>query len=257
MGRKKLAIVTGASRGIGNAIAITLAEEGYNIITIGKSPYKDALEGLKKISRLDVDVFYVEGSLSDEKARKELLEKALGIGKIDILVNNAGMAPRVREDFLLMKEESLREVLDTNLVGTFLLTQSVANQMVEDIKTSDHYKPMIINISSISAYTVSLNRAEYCLSKAGITMLTEIFAAGLAQYNIPVHEVRPGIIFTEMTRAVKEKYEKLIAEGLIPIGRLGEPQDVANAVSLLVSGKLSYSTGQIIDVDGGFHIRRL
>ncbi|HOO26404.1 MAG TPA: SDR family oxidoreductase, partial [Clostridiales bacterium] len=119
------------------------------------------------------------------------------------------------------------------------------------------YNPMIINISSISSYAVSLNRAEYCLSKAGIGMLTEIFAAGLAQYNIPVHEVRPGIILTEMTKNVREKYEKLIAEGLLPIERLGTPEDVANAVSLLVSGKLSYSTGQIIDVDGGFHIRRL
>ncbi|HOO26405.1 MAG TPA: SDR family NAD(P)-dependent oxidoreductase, partial [Clostridiales bacterium] len=129
MGKKKLAVVTGASRGIGNAIAVTLAKEGYNIVTIGKSPYKNAFEGLEKIKKVGAKIFYVEGSLSEKKARKALVENASEIGQIDLLVNNAGMAPRVREDFLMMKEESLREVLDTNLIGTFLLTQSIANLM--------------------------------------------------------------------------------------------------------------------------------
>ncbi|NLP48061.1 MAG: 3-ketoacyl-ACP reductase [Clostridiales bacterium] len=257
MSKSKVAIVTGASRGIGQAVAINLAGRGYDIVSLGKSSLERAQAGLDEIKAVGGRVSYVQGSLADEEARAALLQKAQGMGLVEVLVNNAGMAPRQRLDVLGMTGESLREVLDTNLIGTFLLTQSVANLMVQEKSKNSDYFPSIVNISSISAYTVSLNRAEYCLSKAGISMITDIFAARLAEFGIPVHEVRPGIILTDMTQGVREHYEGLIKEGLLPIKRMGKPQDIARAVEVLTDGSLDYSTGQVIDVDGGFHIRRL
>ena len=169
-----------------------------------------------------------------------------------MLVNVAGIAPRVRRDLLEMTEESYDEVMNINTKGTLFLTQAVANRMIrEDIRGS------ICNISSLSAYTSSTSRGEYCISKAGVSMITQLFADRLAEFGIPVNEVRPGIIATGMTEKVQEKYDKLIGEGLLPIARWGQPEDVADAVWALCSGRLPYVTGQSIDVDGGFHIRRL
>ncbi len=257
MSNKKLAIVTGASRGIGNAISVRLAKEGYNIVTLGNSSVESAAPGLKRITDAGADVHYVQGSLGDVDARKRLLDKALEKGNIDLLVNNAAMAPKVRADILEMSAQSLDEVLSVNLGGTMLLTQSVAKQMVKQTGGDKGLAPVIVNISSISAYTASVNRAEYCVAKAGISMTTKLFAARLAEYGIPVYEIRPGIILTDMIAPVKEKYDKLIADGLTPMKRLGLPEDVANAVWVLAGGQLSYSTGQVLNVDGGFHIRRL
>ena len=256
MKNKRLAIVTGASRGIGNAVSIKLAKEGYDIATLGNSSLEVAAPGLYKITNAGAKVIYVQGSLGDKDARQKLLDQTLERGNIDLLVNNASMAPRVRADILDMSAESLDEVLNVNLVGTFLLTQAVANRMVQQT-IDETYSPVIINISSISAYTASVNRAEYCVAKAGISMTTNLFAARLAEYGIPVFEIRPGVILTDMIATVKEKYDKLIAEGLTPIKRLGLPEDIANAVWILASGQLTYSTGQVLNIDGGFHIRRL
>lgn len=257
MDKRKLAIVTGASRGIGNAVAVRLAKEGFDIVTLGNSSKEAATPGLQKIIEAGANVFYVQGSLGDKDARKKLLEKAIEFGRIDLLVNNASMAPRVRADILDMSAESLDEVLNVNLVGTFLLTQAVANCMLNQENEAFGCHPVIINISSISSDTVSINRAEYCISKAGTSMATQLFAVRLAEYGIPVFEIRPGIILTDMIAPVKEKYEKLIAEGLTPIKRIGLPEDIANAVWILASGQLTYSTGQVLNVDGGLNIKRL
>jgi 3-oxoacyl-[acyl-carrier protein] reductase len=257
MENRKLAIVTGASRGIGNAIAVRLAKEGYDIATMGNSTLTAAEAGLKNITDAGAKTVYVQGSLGDKNARQMLLEGALRFGRIDLLVNNASMAPRVRADILEMSAESLDEVLNVNLVGTFLLTQAVANFMIKQDNTGLRCHPSIINISSISADTVSTNRSEYCISKAGTSMATQLFAVRLADFGIPVFEIRPGIILTDMIAPVKEKYEKLIEEGLTPIKRMGLPEDVANAVWILASGQLTYSTGQVLNIDGGLNIKRL
>ena len=254
---KKLAIVTGASRGIGNAIAVRLAGEGYNILTMGNSSEEAAKQGLQEIADAGADILYVQGSLGNAAARQKLIEEATRYGRIDLLVNNASMAPRIRADILEMNAQSLQEVVDVNLCGTFLLTQAVANRMITQENKGADCRPSIINISSISAYTASVNRAEYCVAKAGVSMTTQLFAVRLAEFGIPVYEIRPGIILTDMIAPVKEKYDKLIAEGLTPIKRMGLPGDVANAVWVLASGQLTYSTGQVLNIDGGFHIRRL
>ena len=257
MQTQRIAIVTGASRGIGNAIAVTIAREGYHILTIGNSPEEKVREGLDTISAQGVQVVYVQGSIDDEDARGRLLAAAEAMGGLDLLVNNAAMAPRVRTDILEMTTESFLEVLHVNLVGTFLLTQAAANIMVAQAQKDNDRRMAIVNIGSVSADTVSLNRAEYCVSKAAMGMATQLFAVRLAEYNIPVFEIRPGIIHTDMITPVKEKYDKLIADGLTPIKRMGLPEDVANAVRVLARGDLTYATGQVLYIDGGLHIRRL
>lgn len=257
MNNKRLAVVTGASRGIGNAVAVRLAREGYNIVTMGTSSEADAEKGLKKIKDEGAAVAYVRGNLADKTARRSVVDESMRLGGIDLLVNNASMAPRVRADILEMSAESLEEVLSVNLTGTFLLTQTVANIMAARVKEGRGGIPSIINISSISSDTVSLNRAEYCLSKAGISMATQLFAVRLAEFGIPVFEIRPGIISTDMIAPVKQKYEKLIEGGLVPFKRMGLPEDVANAVWALASGRFTYSTGLVINVDGGLNIKRL
>jgi 3-oxoacyl-[acyl-carrier protein] reductase len=178
-------------------------------------------------------------------------------GRIDVLINNAGVAPKTRMDLLETTEESMDHVLGINLKGTFFLTQLVANVMTRQLERDPDSRPKIINISSVSAYTSSVNRGEYCISKAGLSMVTSLFADRLAEYGILVYEIRPGIIKTDMTAAVQEKYDRLIEQGLTPVKRWGVPQDIADAVSVLCSGKLGFSTGEVLNVDGGFHLRRL
>ena len=242
----KIAIVTGVAGGIGKASAMLLAENGYAVVGMGRSESPDLsdFEGL--------DVTYVQGDISVSEDRKTLFDTAVAKGDISVLVNVAGVAPRVRRDILEMTEESYDYVMGINTKGTLFLTQTVANQMVRQGKGGS-----IVNISSCSAYTSSTSRGEYCISKAGMSMITKLFADRLAHEGIRVNEICPGIIETGMTAAVKEKYDKLIAGGLVPLGRWGEPDDIAKAVLALCDGTLGYMTGESLILDGGMHIRRL
>lgn len=255
---RKAALITGGGRGIGNAIATQLASEGYAIAIMGVREEGEAADNIARIKEYGTPVIYIKGDIAKDASRKEILKKVIdAFGRIDVLVNNAGVAPKRRMDVLETTEESYDFVTGINLKGTFFLTQLVANKMVEEVKNIEGISPKIINISSLSAYTSSVMRGEYCISKAGISMITRLFADRLAEYGITVNEIRPGIILTDMTSTVKGKYDELIEDGLLPIKRWGYPEDVANAVSVLCSDKLRYSTGEIINVDGGFHIRRL
>ena len=240
----KVALVTGVAGGIGLATAKKLLEN--NIAVVGM----DVLDEMKE--KLEGEFTYFKGDLSDKNSRENYVKLALDkYGKIDILVNVAGVAPKVRADILEMTEESYDFVMNINTKGTLFLTQAVANVMKEQRSGS------IVNISSMSGYTSSTSRGEYCISKAGVTMITTLFADRLAEFGITVNEIRPGIIATGMTDKVKEKYDNLIEGGLLPIKRWGRPEVIADAVWALCSGSLPYVTGQSLDVDGGFHIRRL
>jgi len=254
----KVAIVTGASRGIGNAIAVKLAGEGYAIVAVGTSDAEKAAANLQQIRQSGNPFAYVQADVSTASGRQSIVDCAMDqFGRIDVLVNNAGVAPKVRMDILETTEESLDRVLGINLKSTFFLSQAVANIMCKEVAEISGISPKIVNISSISAYTSSPQRAEYCISKAAISMVTLLFADRLAREGINVYEIRPGIINTDMTSVVKDKYDALISSGLTPIKRWGQPEDVANAVSVVCSGLLNFSTGEVINVDGGFHIRRL
>lgn len=255
---KKLAFVTGSRRGIGLAVAKKLSDLGYSVVISGVTPeesFRDSLQSLQ--AQYDFDYFRCDISKAeDRKAAFSYIEQKYG--RLDLLVNNAGVAPKVRTDILETKEESMRWLLDTNLFGTFFMTQSGANLMIRmQSRGLEDYQARIVNISSISAYTSSTSRSEYCISKAGVSMITQLFADRLAENGIPVFEVRPGIIDTDMTSGVKEKYEKMIAGGITPIRRFGRPEDVADCVAALAGGLLDFSTGQVLNADGGFHIRRL
>ena len=252
MNKNKIVIVTGAARGIGRGISLTLAENSCTVIAVGTKD--SAPEFMQELTGRSPESIYIKADISSEPDCDNLVrEVGQRFGNIDFHINNAGIAPAVRADILETTPESFDRLIGVNLKGTFFLTQKVANLMVKNAGQPRG----IINISSVSAYTASVNRAEYCISKAGVSMLTALFADRLAEYNINVYEVRPGIIQTDMTAGVLEKYNKLIAEGLLPIARLGQPEDVAKPVLAIVNGLLPYSTGEIINADGGFHIRRL
>lgn len=254
----KAALVTGAARGIGNAIAVQLASEGYAVAILDVFDEEKVEENINKVKKYDNPFLYFKGDITSDESRRSAVDRVMSeFGRIDVLVNNAGVAPKVRMDILETTEESMDFVLGVNLKGTFFLTQLVARIMINEVKTIEGIKPKIINISSMSAYTSSTQRGEYCISKAGVSMITKLFADRLAEFGINVYEIRPGIIFTGMTKVVKEKYDKLIGEGITPIKRWGYPEDIANAVSVFCSDKLNFSTGEVINVDGGFHIRRL
>lgn len=255
---EKVAFITGASRGIGNSIAIQLASEGYAVAAMGTTEKSLIEENFNKIKSYGNPFIYIKGDIAESVDRKNAVEQVLSnFGRIDILVNNAGVAPKVRMDILETTEESMDFVLNINLKGTFFLTQLISNIMIKAVKLDALSHPKIINISSLSAYTSSTQRGEYCISKAGISMVTALFADRLAEYGINVYEIRPGVIATDMTSLVKDKYDGLIANGLTPIKRWGTPEDIGNAVSVLCSDKLNFSTGEVINVDGGFHLRRL
>lgn len=246
----KVAIVTGVAGGIGKACALALAEKGFNIVGMGRKAEPD-------LSDFDgYSLTYVSGDISDGDSRDRLFDAAAAEGRICALVNVAGIAPRVRRDILEMTEESYDEVMGINTKGTLFLTQKVANYMLTQEKI-DGVRGYIVNVSSCSAYTSSPSRGEYCISKAGVSMITKLFADRLASEGILVNEVCPGIIYTGMTEAVREKYDKLIEDGLIPTGRWGQPEDVAKAVLTLCDGTFGYTTGASFIVDGGMHIRSL
>lgn len=254
----KAALITGGSRGIGFGIAKALAREGYDLAINGVKDEKEAQVAWDALKKLDVDVIYCQGNLGDAEDRKKILTKAYSHFKtIHVLINNAGVAPKVRKDILSVTEQDYDYVLDINLKGTFFFTQEVARRMIEEKKRNDKYEASIVTITSISAEVASINRGEYCLSKAGLAMMTKLFATALAEVNIPVFEVRPGIIETDMTAAVKEKYDNLIGQGLTLEKRWGTPDDIGKIVAALVRGDIPYSTGQVITPDGGMGIRRL
>jgi len=254
---KKTAIITGGGRGIGFAIARQLGEDGYNIVIMARHPQENYQENLDILAQKGIDYLYVQGTIAEADHRKKCVEETVKkFGRIDVLVNNAGVAPKVRADLLDMTEESFDRVIGINTKGTMFMTQIVAKQMLKQEPIGPK-RGTIINISSCSAVVSSTNRGEYCVSKAGVSMLTTLYADRLAGEGILVHEVRPGVISTDMTKGVKEKYDALIEQGLFPIKRWGQPEDVAGVVSALCSDKFLYTTGNYIDVDGGFHIKRL
>lgn len=242
----KVAIITGVASGIGKASALLLAQKGYTVVGMGRSQNPD----LSDFESLDI--VYVSGDISSPEDRKKLFDAATEKGEIFALINVAGVAPKVRRDILEMTEESYDYVMGINTKGTLFLTQIVANQMVKQGKGGS-----IVNISSCSAYTSSTSRGEYCISKAGVSMITKLFADRLSSEGITVNEICPGIIATGMTEAVKEKYDTLIASGLVPMGRWGQPEDIAKTVLALCDGTLGYMTGESLIIDGGMHIRKL
>ncbi|MEA5145403.1 MAG: 3-ketoacyl-ACP reductase [Candidatus Limiplasma sp.] len=254
---KKAAIVTGGSRGIGLAIAKRLAKDGYNIAVLATQDREAHRKNLEEIEALGATVHYVQGNIGCSEDRVRLVQETVQtFGAIHVLVNNAGVGPKVRNDLLDMTEDSWDFVLGVNATGTMFLTQLVARQMITQQPECGR-RGAIVNVSSCSAAVSSTNRGEYCVSKAGMSMLTTLFADRLAAEGITVNEVRPGVIATDMTSGVKEKYNALIQAGTFPIARWGTPEDVANAVATLASDQFLYTTGSFIDVDGGFHIKRL
>lgn len=255
---KKVVLITGSTRGIGKAIALGMARAGYAVVMNARQQKEDVAEAIKTVKICGNPVLYVKGDLASAEDRKRMLQQTLDqFGRIDVLVNNAGVGPKIRTDLLETTEESMDYVLGINLRGTFFLTQSVAKAMLRHIQENTGVSPVIVNISSMSAYTSSTNRGEYCISKAGVSMITKLFADRLADHGIRVFEIRPGIIETELTSLVRAKYQPLIETGIAPIKRWGQPEDIAAAVEMLCGRGLFYSTGDVINVDGGFHLRRL
>ena len=252
------ALVTGGARGIGLGISTALAQAGYDLAIIGARPENLVVDTLTALRQAGVAVTYAQCDIADRNAREKALEKLWQeLGPINFLVNNAGMAPRVRADILDATEESFVEVMRTNLQGPYFLTQSFARRLLAARQSNPELAGAIVNISSISATTASVSRGEYCLSKAGVSMATRLWAARLGEYNIPVYEIQPGIIQTDMTAAVTEKYDRLIQDGLCLQARWGLPEDIGRAVLMLLRGDLAYSTGQVIMIDGGMNIPRL
>ena len=254
---KKTAIVTGGSRGIGFAIARRLGLDGFSVVIFATTPQEANQERLDQLSAEGIEYHYVQGNLGSSEDRQRLVQEAVDrFGGIHVLVNNAGVAPKVRADLLEMSEDSFDFVVGVNTKGNMFLTQAVAKQMLRQ-PIEGKKRGTIVNVSSCSAEVSSTNRGEYCVSKAGVSMLTTLYADRLAAEGILVNEVRPGVIFTDMTSSVQEKYESLIEQGIFPIARWGTPEDVANAVGVFCGDDFLYTTGNYIDIDGGFHIKRL
>lgn len=253
---RRIALVTGGRRGIGLGIAAALAREGFDLAICGVSVEADT--ALATLREAGADAIYVRADVADAADRSRLLAAVRErFGRLHVLVNNAGVALAVRADLLETGEESFERVWRTNLAGPFFLTQQAARWMLEQVAADPSWRGCIVNISSISATAASIQRGEYCISKAGVAMASRLWALRLAPAGIPVYEVRPGIVHTDMTACVREKYDRLIADGLVPQGRWGEPDDVGRAVAALARGDLAYSTGAVIYVDGGFSIERL
>ncbi|MBS1368414.1 MAG: 3-ketoacyl-ACP reductase [Lentisphaeria bacterium] len=250
----KTALVTGGGRGIGAGIVEKLASEGWNVVFCGRKEESAFAERCRELeSDYGVKAAYFSCDVSNREEREGLLKRILGaFGSLEALVNNAGVAPLVRADLLEMSEESFDRVLDINLKGPFFLTQLVGRHFAENKVAG-----VIVNVGSVSATVASISRGEYCISKAGVAMATKLFAVKMAEFGVPVYEIRPGVIASDMTSVVKAKYDKLIAEGLTLQPRWGEPADIGKAVAMLLRGDLAYSTGQVINVDGGMEIGRL
>lgn len=255
---RPVALITGASRGIGRAIARELASAGHDIVVNFASNREAAAGTAREVEAAGGRALLAPADVASAADREALLEATREeFGRVDILVNNAALSSLRRDDLLDASEESYDRVLDVNLKGPFFLTQAVARWMVELRGIHPDRRLAIVNISSLSEYAPSVNRGDYCLAKAGMGMLTRLFAMRLAEHRICVNEIRPGIIATDMTSGVKEKYDRLIADGLTPIRRWGQPEDVARAVRAFATGAFDFTTGSAIDVDGGFHVKSL
>ena len=255
---KRVALVTGGSRGIGRGIAEALADSGFDLAINGVRDAEQVGEVLSSLRKRGADVQYVRGDVGDANDRQGIIDAVrTQFGRLDVLVNNAGVAPNVRTDILEASEESFDRVIGINLKGPYFLTQLAAHWLIEQRRADPSFLGVVVNISSVSATEASINRGDYCISKAGIAMATQLWAHRLADFGIAVYEVRPGIIHTDMSAAVAEKYDRLIANGLTVENRWGEPQDVGRAVAMLARGDLSYSTGNVLNIDGGLTLRRL
>lgn len=255
---KKVVLVTGGGRGIGLGICKCLASEECNVVVCGTRSEEQVRATMDELRDLGADVLYCRADVADRAARDRLLSEIKAhFGRLNVLINNAGVAPKVRADILEATEGSYERVMRINLQGPYFLTQAVARWMIEQQREHEHFEGCIVNISSISATVASLSRGEYCISKAGLSMATRLWAVRLGEYGIPVYEVRPGAIKTDMTRAVQARYDQLISEGLLVEPRWGLPEDVGRAVAALVRGDLPYATGQVLVVDGGLTLQRL
>jgi 3-oxoacyl-[acyl-carrier protein] reductase len=260
---RRVALVTGASRGIGRAIAIELARVNYDVMinyAANAAAAEEACVAVREAGASDaVRVATCRANVADAREREHLVGKTREeFGRLDLLVNNAGIAPEKRTDLLEASAESFDQIIAVNLKGPYFLTQAVARWMIEQqAGVFENYHPAIVNITSSSAFAASPERGDYCVSKAGLSMMTKLYAVRLAAEGINVYEIRPGVITTDMTAAVKAKYDKLIDEGLTPIKRWGTPEDVGRAVAAIATGMFPFSTGEVINVDGGFHLRRL
>jgi len=254
----RIAFITGGTRGIGLGIAIELAKAGFDLAVNGVRDEAAVKSVLEELCKLGVQVTYVRGDVSKNEDRQRMVEEILDrFGKINVLVNNAGIAPPERKDILEATEESFEYVLNVNLQGPYFLTQLVANQMIELKKQNQNEFFCIINVSSVSATVASTNRGEYCISKAGIAMATKLWAARLGEFDIPVYEIQPGVIKTDMTSGVQEKYDRLFQQGLAIQQRWGTPHDIGKVATAMASGNMPYSTGQVVMVDGGMTVQRL
>jgi 3-oxoacyl-[acyl-carrier protein] reductase len=256
--QKRVALVTGGARGIGFGVARELAREKFDLAICGVRDSSAAAPALAELRQLGAEALYIQADISDTSARRNLLETVREkFGRLHVLVNNAGVAPKIRADILEATEESFEWVLKVNLQGPYFLTQQCARWMIAQKKAGPDWRGCVVNISSVSATEASVNRGEYCVSKAGLAMATALWAARLGEFDIPVYEIRPGVIHTDMTAPVQAKYDKLIAEGLLVQSRWGMAEEVGRAAAILARGELSYSTGQILMVDGGLTLRRL
>ena len=262
-----VALITGASRGIGRGVALELANLGVDLVlnyarnqAAARATATQCVQAAEASGQsISAEIFEADISAREQRCRLVTFAKSR-FGRIDVLVNNAGVAPDIRADLLEATEESFDRLININVKAPYFLTQLVARTMIEQATGAAAAGPIrskIITISSISAYTASTNRGDYCIAKAALSMLTPLYASRLAEHGINVYEIRPGVIATDMTEPVKGKYDKLIAEGLTPIARWGTPEDIGKAVSAIVQDLLPFSTGEVINVDGGFHLRRL
>ena len=259
MNSKPVAVITGASRGIGRAITLSLAAEGFDIVAIARSLDSEGMETLRpEVEKINSAFFPIGLDISCSSCHKEVVSNILErYGRIDLLVNNAGVAPLQRNDILELTEESYDRVLNINLRGPVFFAQKIAKEMIWLKNQILNYRPVIVFMSSVSAAMSSTNRGEYCISKAGLSMASSIFADRLSEDGILVFEVRPGVIQTDMTARVKDKYDKLIAEGLVPQKRWGKPEDIGKAVASLARGDWDFSTGSVFEISGGLNIRSL
>lgn len=255
---KRVAAITGGARGIGFGISWQLAKEGFDLAICGQRDASQINEPLQALRLLGAKVHYTKANIANTEERKTFLtEIHQEFGRLDVLVNNAGIAPKVRADILDAGEESFDELIRVNLRGPYFLTQKAAQWMIEQKKLSTTFNGCIINITSISATVASVNRGDYCLAKAALGMSTQLWSLRLAEYGIPVYEIRPGVIKTDMTAGVTAKYDDLISKGLVPQNRWGFPEDIGKAAAMLARGDLPYSTGQVLMVDGGLTLARL
>lgn len=258
MNEKRVALITGGSRGIGRGIAEALADDGFNLAINGVREASQVAEVLDALHKRGVDVHYCRGDVSMATDRQSIVDSVrTAFGRLDVLVNNAGVAPIVRADILDATEESFDRVININLKGPYFLTQLVGHWMIEQRHADAAFRGVVVNVTSVNATEASINRGEYCISKAGLAMATQLWAHRLAEHGIAVYEVRPGIIHTDMNAHIAEKYDRMIANGLTVENRWGEADEVGRAVAMLARGELTYATGNVLKIDGGLTIRRL